>query len=473
MTFLEFNEGGLVLVLGDLSCGRRVDLSLYDVENALASSFVTKSEQPCINEMHPTPLEKTIDDLQETNKKIFLMLTLSKQESNSVEPLEQSVPDPVPDVPTRSVFDALMVQHTHYPAIKLDSKTGDVRQCNAVVSYTCDQKSDVKGTVLHDFENLLRKFCSLLWEIDPHYSKLKARGCSSLNLIEKLFLGFNNPQSHGHKAKQLCSTNLTFNVNCLRTFRDCAFLSTGHLKKFKNFIGGVCGSLEKYVNYLEKQVKSVKEHPIENFTITKLKFKNCSNDVWNERFLNLKNILTEIDFFFPIELRNISKKSNSRQSFSNTINTLFQEGFPYNLPNCNLFHLKLPSQDPYEAVHVIWKQSNTECDNTQELLKLLDSLKSSCKTFYIRAMRKEIQFKLKQLGVVKPHIAIFIIKDLLGDQSACSSQNENEILERLNTAISRGKDIIVGLRKNNGATPKFDQFWEVILFRLLLAKIFI
>ena len=88
-------------------------------------------------------------------------------------------------------------------------------------------------------------------------------------------------------------------------------------------------------------------------------------------------------------------------------------------------------------------------------------------------MRKEIQFRLKQLGVVKPHVAIFVIKDLLGDQAACSSQIKKEILERLNTAISCREDIIVDLRKNNGATPKFDEFWEVILFRLLVAKIFI
>ena len=73
-------------------------------------------------------------------------------------------------------------------------------------------------------------------------------------------------------------------------------------------------------------------------------------------------------------------------------------------------------------------------------------------------MGKEIQFKLKQLGVVKLHVAIFIIKDILGDQTACSSQNEKEILERLNTSISCGEDIIIDLRKNNGATPKFDEF---------------
>ena len=254
------------------------------------------------------------------------------------------------------------------------------------------------------------------------------------------------------------------------------------MKKFKNIIGGVCDSVEKYVNYLEKQAKSVKEHkkntappecPTENFLIKKLKFKNSSNDVWNESFLNLKNILTETDFFVPIELCNFLKKSSSPESFSSTINTLFQEGFPYNPPNCNLFHFKLPSQGPYEAVHFIWKQPNSKCDNTPEQLKLVDSLKSSCKTFYTRAMRKEIQFKLKQLGVVKPHVAIFIIKDILGDQAASSSQNEKDILERLNITISCGEDIIADLRKNNGATPKFDAFWEVILFCLLQAKIFI
>ena len=88
------------------------------------------------------------------------MLTLSRQKNNSVEPLEQPVPDPVPDVPIRSVFDVLMVQNTHYPAVKPDPKTGDVHQRNAVVSYIRDQKFGVKGTVLHDFENLVTKFCS-------------------------------------------------------------------------------------------------------------------------------------------------------------------------------------------------------------------------------------------------------------------------------------------------------------------------
>ena len=108
-------------------------------------------------------------------------------------------------------------------------------------------------------------------------------------------------------------------------------------------------------------------------------------------------------------------KKGNRLSFSFTINTLFQDGFPYNLTNFNSFHLKLTSQDPCKAVHFIWEQANIESDNTPEQLKLVEFPKSSCKTFYTRVMRKEIQFKLRQLGIVKPNLTIYVIKDLLGN----------------------------------------------------------
>ena len=64
--------------------------------------------------------------------------------------------------------------------------------------------------------------------------------------------------------------------------------------------------------------------------------------------------------------------------------------------------------------------------------------------------------------MIKPHLGIYIIKDIFADDLANSSQNQTEILERLSTAILFGEDVIVDLRKNNGATLKFDEFWEVI-----------
>ena len=50
---------------------------------------------------------------------------------------------------------------------------------------------------------LVTKVCSLLY-IDSYYYKLKVRGCSFPNIIEKSFLSFNNPpppHPYGHKAR--------------------------------------------------------------------------------------------------------------------------------------------------------------------------------------------------------------------------------------------------------------------------------
>ena len=278
MRSLKLNKCILTPFVDTLCCGRAVDLSEFDVENAVASSYVTKNEQRKMEDMQPTPLEIVVEELQETNKKIFVMFTFPKFTSNSTE-IRDNVPTPnIPITPTGTVFDILMVQHTHYPTLKPDPKTGDVHQRYGVVSYIHDQKFGIKGTVLEDFQKLVGKFCALLWEIDLHYYELKARGCSFPNNIEKSFLGFDNPQSHGHRANQLCSSSLTLKVNGLRIFEYRAFMRINLMKKFKNIIIGICNSIEKNADYLEKQVNLVKEHheittfpecSTEDFTIKK------------------------------------------------------------------------------------------------------------------------------------------------------------------------------------------------------------
>ena len=79
-------------------------------------------------------------------------------------------------------------------------------------------------------------------------------------------------------------------------------------------------------------------------------------------------------------------------------------------------------------------------------------------------MRKEIQHKLKRLGLVEAYQAVFGIKDLLGNGSANNSENQCAVLHRLDSAVSCREDIIVNLRKNNGSKPKFENFWEVSYF---------
>ena len=97
-------------------------------------------------------------------------------------------------------------------------------------------------------------------------------------------------------------------------------------------------------------------------------------------------------------------------------------------------------------------------------MKLVEELRNNSKSFYSRAMLKEIQHKRKRLGLVKAHQAVFVIKDLLGDDLANNSENQCAVLHRLNIAVSCGEDIIPDLRKNNGSKPKFEKSWEVRYF---------
>ena len=66
------------------------------------------------------------------------------------------------------------------------------------------------------------------------------------------------------------------------------------------------------------------------------------------------------------------------------------------------------------------------------------------------------------MGVVKPDISEFLIKDFCGDSSISNDSNQREILSRLETYISGGEDIAMDLRKNNGAVPKYEKFWGVV-----------
>ena len=59
----------------------------------------------------------------------------------------------------------------------------------------------VKAAYTTDYGTLVKHFSELLWEIDLHYLKLKKRGMSFLEKVEKSFLGFNDPSKHKHAVK--------------------------------------------------------------------------------------------------------------------------------------------------------------------------------------------------------------------------------------------------------------------------------
>ena len=66
--------------LGQLTCGIDIDLSPCNVEDAVKSMLATSSERPDINKMEVTPLHMFIEDLRETNKKVYIEFKLTESE---------------------------------------------------------------------------------------------------------------------------------------------------------------------------------------------------------------------------------------------------------------------------------------------------------------------------------------------------------------------------------------------------------
>ena len=127
------------------------------------------------------------------------------------------------------------------------------------------------------------------------------------------------------------------------------------------------------------------------------------------------------------------------------------------LANHEIYHFNLPSKGSHEALHFIWKQPR-EDKQSPEQLRLVDELKQGTAKYYTRQDKGEIKERLKKVGVIKPHKGEFLIRDLLGEVSKDLNKCQRGILQRLNTFISTGEDIIVDLRLNNGKVPSLMNF---------------
>ena len=323
--------------LGQLTCGIDIDLSPCNVEDAVKSMLATSSERPDIDNMEVTPLHISIEDLRQTNKKVYIEFKLTENEVTLTKPRIST--------PTRSVFDVLMSHETHLPSLKLDAKTGNARKYNAVAGYVKSQKFGVPATMLSDYEEFIAGLCSLSWDINPHYYKLKSRYCSFPNVVEQTFLNFNKPQSRGHKPKQLSIQTLSLQIDKLRLHLNRGYMNGTHMTLLRNIVKGICDSLNKHVDYLKKQaVEVLKNHKtavlpetkIEDSTIIKLKYHSYDDSAWEDRFLNLKNILSDPDFYVPVEINMHAFKDSGRRDVCHAIETLIKKGCPYRFPKSGI-----------------------------------------------------------------------------------------------------------------------------------------
>ena len=86
-----------------------------------------------------------------------------------------------------------MNKPNHYPPEKPNAKKTNDKQFNEVVRFLKNKKCGVKGTSLPDYSNMITTYALVLWEIDPHYEKLRSRG-KCFSDYARQFLNFNNPK---------------------------------------------------------------------------------------------------------------------------------------------------------------------------------------------------------------------------------------------------------------------------------------
>ena len=131
---------------------------------------------------------------------------------------------------SKSIVDVLMNKANSFPKVKQNASLGTSKQYNAIVNYIISRKFGVKAGCLTDYEKLVKYFSARLWEIDPHYHKLKTRGMPFFESVEKNVLGFNKPASHGHAPKRLSSESLSLKVQNLYQYTDRNYMDSSHMK---------------------------------------------------------------------------------------------------------------------------------------------------------------------------------------------------------------------------------------------------
>ena len=372
-------------------------MSWSDSESCKVFTAVTRKDRPENDDLQETSGLITLDDIYEKNHRLFVHFDLENMKStsskntntsftcdnaiiNDAEPsldIVSTNSSPSQSAP-KSIFDVLMKAQNHYPRVKSGVKLRrDVQQYNSIISFITASGLGVAGTNLSEYERLVEKFAKLLWEVDPHYSKLQARGKSFPKLVEEKFLNFNRPQDYKMKSKNVSTPSLALKVNEIKTLMDRKFMSANKLKKLHDIVKTVIEAISEYFDILEDQrVRSHKnsqkdvrkeETSLDEFVITKVKMRvPMSDSYYKENYNKIRTALNEADMYEPVMLNsllNVGTGHKLRTQQYRFIEDMLKNGLPFVIPLVDVCHFKLPSQGPHKAVHFVWKKPRGDEDD--------------------------------------------------------------------------------------------------------------
>ena len=296
--------------------------------------------------------------------------------------------------------------------MKPKATNGPAKQCDAIVESITEKKFGVQVGQFAEYSKLVMQFALVLWEIDPHHHKFQSRGKKFPSIEENLFLGYNKPVMHGHSVKALSSVSIAVKIEKLFNYIGRGFMASSHVKSLHGMMFSVANSITSYLDYIAKQNKRVKlnhqrntlpECSIEDFTVKNINMIISSDITSIDHCKGIKQKLQNADAYEAFIISELINAKN-RCLFMDIVKDLVERGLLFQLPNFKVFHFKLPSKIPYQAIHFLWKENSDgdQISNNPQWLKLTE-LKEKSQTFYSRKIKKEVKGKLLKLGIVKPH----------------------------------------------------------------------
>ena len=156
------------------------------------------------------------------------------------------------------------------------------------------------------------------------------------------------------------------------------------MQKLKVIIKSTIEKCSEYIDILEIQrLRTVKNHNtsvesgnpnVKDYVTTEIKMNMCISD---KKYDTLKEELLTRDYYYAIMISEVLRgQCKSRSTYCRLIEGLLTNGVPFKIKDATLFHFKLPSQGPHQALHFIWKQPLHDEPHNEHHTKLICELRA-------------------------------------------------------------------------------------------------